>query len=173
MAKQKVTATPEGAAIRARAEQLLAHMSTRDVARQIKSEGLGEVSPRTVLRWAQERAAATETGEPVDVLSAAVAAALSEPEASEGPRGDSRTDLEVLAEHDRQIEAKLRDAIGDETTKRWTDLVTLRMRLRATMARMRPPPPRDREKDPLSLAARDEALARISRAVELAAGVAQ
>ena len=172
MPRKKVTATAEGAAIRARAIHLLAHSTPDRVLEQLAREGLGGVSRRTLYRWRDEAAAATETSEPVAELLADVSAALSDPEPTEAPQGDVRTDLDVLAEHDRQIEAKLRACVGEETTKRWTDLVTLRMRLRATMARMRPPPPRDREQDPLSLAARDEALARIARAVELASGVA-
>ena len=169
MPRKKVTATAEGATIRARAIQLLAHSTPDRVLEQLAREGLGGVSRRTLYRWRDERAAATETGEPVAELLADVSAALASPEPTGAPQGDARTDIEVLAEHDRQIEGRLRAAIGDENTKRWADLVTLRMRLRTAMARMRPPPPRDREQDPLSLAARDEALSRIARAVELAA----
>lgn len=127
----------------------------------------------TLYRWRKEAPAAPETGERMEALSADVAAALASPEGTETTPGADRTDLDVLLEHDRQIEGRLLASMSDEHTKRWADLVTLRMRLRAAMARMRPPPPRDREADPLSLAARDEALARIARAVELAAEVGQ
>lgn len=170
MARQKVTATPEGAAIRDRAIRLLAHSSPDRVIEQLRREGMGTVSRRTLYRWRDEAAASPDTGERVADLSADVAAALASPEASEARQGDDRTDLDVLLEHDRQIEGRLLASMADEHTKRWTDLVTLRMRLRAAIARMRPPPPRDRETDPLSLEARDLALARIRRAIELAGG---
>ena len=79
-------------------------------------------------------------------------------------------DLSVLSELDRQIgeQIKLVQGDGDET-KVWIALVRLRMDLRSAMAKMRPRAVVDPDEDPLSLAARDLALAKIKKALGVGA----
>ena len=164
-------------ATKARALELVARMSPGDVAARLAQEGHAEVSREAIRQWAAAAKSARVPGSPV----------VPAPPPSPTPRVHGRhrkregeedlpaelqgldpdaMDLSVLSELDRQIgeQIKLVQGDGDET-KVWIALVRLRMDLRSAMAKMRPRAVVDPDEDPLSLAARDLALAKIRKAL--------
>jgi len=163
-------------ATRSRALELAKRMSLRDVADKLRAEGLADVTHAAVQQWVN----AAKAEAPPRVPGAAAGAAVPAARPSPAPRHRKREgeedlppelqgldpdamDLEVLTTLDREIGEQVK-AAADEP-KIWIALVRLRMDLRSAMAKMRPRAVVDPDEDPLSLAARDLALAKIRKAL--------
>lgn len=168
MAKQ----TTANAGTKARALELARKMSLRDVAARLKSEGF-QVSHMTVARWvAEARSAGGAAADgaarprPGPSRSDQVLAHQAERAADEVAGVQSVADLERMAE-------VLKARIGELERDAEADRVLVRMmeayvKLVATIAKLRPPPRVDPETDPLSIAAKDAALAKVRMLVSRA-----
>lgn len=168
-------------AARSRALDLAKRMSLRDVADKLRAEGLADVTHAAVQQWVNAAKAERAPGVPAAAAGAVPAARPSPPPRHRKREGEEdlppelqgldpdAMDLEVLTTLDREIGEQVKSA-ADEP-KIWIALVRLRMDLRSAMAKMRPRAVVDPDEDPLSLAARDLALAKIKKALAAGGGV--
>lgn len=172
-------------ATKARALQLVERMSPADAAAQLVKEGHAEVNREAIRLWVKAAKAPGAQAAAHTALGIAVPAARPSP----APRHRKREgeedlppelqgldpdamDLSVLSELDQKIGEQIKLIEGDpDETKVWIALVRLRMDLRSAMAKMRPRAVVDPDEDPLSLAARDLALAKIRKALAAGGGV--
>lgn len=162
-----VTRRATDPATKARALELSRVCSAAEVVARLHAEGHPTVTREAVRLWVNDaKASPPRPGVPSPAPT---------PRRSARREGDedlppelrgldlAAQDLHVLRELDKGIEDQLR-GLEDEP-RVWVAMVRLRMDIRSTMAKLRPPPTVDPDADPLSLAARDAALAKIRKAL--------